>query len=256
MLTQLSVVEIAETIVGADRAFVERVRALDDACRGRGIFLTFQTDMRLFREVFLHLNDPRAHLSPLLDASIADLSEARWILGKNEAGEVVTTQAFRFYPDDGSTSYDRWLSLRMFYDRPEQDAPPDESCVLTGEAVDVNRRLRCWLASGGTWVHADHRGPDLGGVHLSELLPRLSRTLGMRMYGAAQATTSGIRPKLATAGIAERYGYKRIAPLLVHTREQKSADFLFLTMPRDEMESDARDFHARLTAGRAVRAAG
>jgi hypothetical protein len=256
MLSRLSVVDAASAMAPGDADFVSRVRALDDACRRRGITLTFQTDMRLFREVFLNLNDPRAHLSPLLDASVADLAEARWILGQDADGQVVTTQAFRFYPDDGTTSYDRWLTLRMFYDRPEEAAGPEEACVLTGEAAEANRRLRCWLASGGTWVHADHRGPDRDGIHLSELLPRLSRTLGMRQYPEAEATTSGIRPKLASAGVAERYGYKKIAPLLVHTRDRQPADFLFLWMPRGEMEADARTFHQRLTAGRDVRAAG
>jgi hypothetical protein len=254
MLLSMSVVDAAARISDDDGVFVEHVRALDDACRRRGITLTFQSDMRLFRDVFLNLNDPRAHLSPLLDASVSDLSEARWILGQDAQGQVVTTQGYRFYPDDGTTSYDRWLSLRMLYDRPEE-APPGESCVLTGEAAAINRKLRSWLASGGTWVHPDHRGPDRDGVYLSELLPRLSRTLGMRQYPQAEATTSGILPKLAKAGIAERYGYKAISPMLVYTRDVQATEMLFLSMPRGEMERDALNFHARLTAVQVFQAA-
>lgn len=254
MLLSMAVVDAAILVSGADEAFVDQVRALEGACRRRGITLTFQNDMRLFREVFLNLRDPRAHLSPLLDAQVSDLSEARWILGTDAEGQVVTTQAYRFYPDDGSTSYDRWVSLRMLYDRPEE-APPGLSCTPIGEAAEVNRKLRCWLASGGTWVHPDHRGPDSHGVHLPERLPRLSRTLGMRQYPMAEATTSGVLPQLAKAGIAERYGYKSVVPSLTYCRGGRTSDMLFLWMPRQEMERDARSFRARLSAVPVYRAA-
>jgi hypothetical protein len=253
MLSHLTVVDAATQIAGGDHLFANQALAFDDACRRRGVSLTFQTDMHLFRSTFLGLGDPRAHLSPLLDAAWSDLRLARWFLGRDARGRTVATQAFRLYPDDGTTSYDRWCDLRMYYDHPEERE--DEICVVVDEAVGVNRELRCWLSSGGTWVHPDLRGPDEEGFHLSQLLPRLSRLIGMRMFPQAEATTAGIRPKLAGAGVADRYGYRNIEPMIIHTQQGSPADFLFLWMPRGEVEADALHFHERLTAGRYSRAA-
>jgi len=255
MLLDLSVVDAARSVARGDTEFVARIRAIDDACRRRGVFLTFQMDMHLYREVFLHLNDPRAFLSPLFDARTNDLSEARWLLGRDADGQVIATQAYRFYPDDGSTSYDRFVSLRMFHERPEESAAPDEACAPIDGAIEPNRKLRCWLTSGGLWVHPKFRGPDMFGLHLSELMPRLSRAIGMRQYPSAPAITGVVNTALAKAGVDRRYGHQHMAPMVTYTRNQRPWEMLFVWTERDEVERDAWAFDAQLKSVRAYQAA-
>ncbi|MBM3548472.1 MAG: hypothetical protein FJX54_16110 [Alphaproteobacteria bacterium] len=255
MLLTLSVVDAARQIAGDDAAFIARVAALDGACRRRGVQLTFQNDMHLYREVFTHLNDPRAFLSPSFDARTNDLSEARWLLGRDADGQVVSTQAYRFYEDDGSTSYDRFVSLRMFHHRPEETAAPDEACAPIDDAIEPNRHLRSWITSGGTWVHPKFRGPDAFGIHLSELLPRLSRAIGMRQYTQAAAVTGLVSVNLAKAGVGQRYGHKHIAPMITYSRDQRPWSMFYVWTDRDEVEVDSCEFDAQLKSARAYQAA-
>ncbi len=223
-----------------------RLSALEAMCLARGIRLGFHSDMHAFKRTMGAIDDRYAHVSPLLDCDTADLAHARWILGRDARGEVVATQAFRFYPDDGTDALERWTSLRMFYDRPEA-APADESCVLAGRAAEANRGIRAWIHSGGTWVRKDHRGPDAHGMHLSEVLPRISRQIGMEMFPAAEAVQAGCTPRLAEAGVAQRYGYRRLCPVLRHARGGQVEEFIFLWMTREEMREDARAFHFKLS---------
>ena len=223
-----------------------RLSALEAMCLARGIRLSFHADMHEFKSVMGRIDDKYAHVSPLLDCDTADLAHARWILGRDARGEVVSTQAVRFYPDDGTDALERWTSLRMFYDRPEM-APEDESCILAGRAVEANRGIRAWIHSGGTWVRKDHRGPDAHGMHLSEVLPRISRQIGMAMFPAATAVQAGCTPRLAEAGVALRYGYRRLCPILRHARGGQVEEFIFLWMTREEMHEDARAFHLKLS---------
>lgn len=239
-------IETASDLLPGRDDLLIRLAAMEAMCLARGIRLSFHSDMRAFKRTMAAIDDKYAHVSPLLDCDTADLSHARWILGRDAKGEVVSTQAFRFYPDDGTDAYDRWTSLRMFYDRPET-APPGESCVLAGRAVEANRGIRAWIHSGGTWVRKDHRGPDQHGLHLSEVLPRISRQIGMAAFPEAEAVQAGCTPRLAEAGVAQRYGYRRLCPMLTHTRAGGVEQFIFLWMDRAEMEEDARAFHLRLS---------
>ena len=65
MPSQLNVVDAAARIAGGDRLFLQQVGAFDDACRRRGVRLSFESDMTLFRSTFLGLGDPRAHAQVL-----------------------------------------------------------------------------------------------------------------------------------------------------------------------------------------------
>lgn len=166
-----------------------RLSALEAMCLARGTRLSFHDDMRQFKSVMGRIDDKFAHVSPLLDCDTADLTHARWILGRDSRGEVVSTQAFRFYPDDGTDALERWTSLRMFYDRPET-APEGESCILAGRAVEANRGIRAWTHSGGTWVRKDHRGRMFTGCTFPRCCPGSARSSAIRGTGGSRSSSS------------------------------------------------------------------
>jgi hypothetical protein len=143
----------------------------------------------------------------------------------------------------------------MFHERPEESAKRDEACALIDDAIEPNRQLRSWLTSGGLWVHPKFRGPDALGLHLSELMPRLSRALGMRQYPQATAITGVVSTALAKAGVDRRYGHKHMAPMVAYTRDRRPWEMYYVWTPRDEVERDSRAFDVQLKTVRAYQAA-
>jgi hypothetical protein len=180
----------------------------------------------------------RRHWAPLLPQFRPDtegLSEdnAFCILGRNAAGEVVATQAARFYDISASNLHRESESLRLFYG--SGATPPDAACRIR---APVARKIRGYVAySGSGWYRPDYRG-----LQLSAILPRISRAYALARWNT-QTTVSFINVGLVERGIAARYGYTRLDGE-VRLRNVFAADFkgVVAWMPREELISDVRRF--------------
>lgn len=204
------------------------------AARLRGLDLYLAS----FEELAAVNRENRQHWAPLLPqfrAGADGLSEdtAFCILGRNAAGEVVATQAARFYDISASNLQRESESLRLFYGSGEK--PPDAACRIR---APIARKIRGYVAySGSGWYRPDYRG-----VQLSAILPRISRAYALARWNT-QTTVSFINVGLVKKGIATRYGYTRLDGE-VRLQNVFAADFkgVVAWMPRDELVSDVRDF--------------
>jgi hypothetical protein len=204
------------------------------AARLRGLDLYLAS----FEELAAVNRENRQHWAPLLPqfrAGADGLSEdtAFCILGRNAAGEVVATQAARFYDISASNLQRESESLRLFYGSGEK--PPDAACRIR---APIARKIRGYVAySGSGWYRPDYRG-----VQLSAILPRISRAYALARWNT-QTTVSFINIGLVKKGIATRYGYTRLDGE-VRLQNVFAADFkgVVAWMPRDELVSDVRDF--------------
>jgi hypothetical protein len=204
------------------------------AARKRGLDLSFAS----FEELAAVNLANRQHWAPLLPQfrpGMPGLGEdtAFCILGRNAAGEVVATQAARFYDLSASNLQHESESLRLFYG--SGPTPPDATCRIR---TPVARSIRGYVAySGSGWYRPDYRG-----LQLSAILPRISRAYALARWNT-QTTVSFINVGLVQKGIAARYGYTRLDGE-VRLRNVFAADFkgVVAWMPRDELVSDIRHF--------------
>lgn len=204
------------------------------AARLRGLDLYFAS----FEELAAVNAENRQHWAPLLPqfrAGADGLNEdtAFCILGRNAAGEVVATQAARFYDISKSNLQREAESLRLFYGSAEK--PADAACRVR---APIAKKITGYVAySGSGWYRPDYRG-----IQLSAILPRISRAYALARWNT-QTTVSFINVGLVKRGIAARYGYTRLDGE-VRLQNIFAADFkgVVAWMPQDELVSDVRHF--------------
>src|SRR3546814_17758568 len=73
--------------------------AADKAARDRGVTLSLSTDFELLREVNARNHGSWHGLAPSFDCAYGGIDGncGFWILGRDNSGEIVTTQAARFF---------------------------------------------------------------------------------------------------------------------------------------------------------------
>lgn len=204
------------------------------ATRIRGLDLSFGS----FEELAAVNLKNRQHWAPLLPqfrAGADGLSEdtAFCLLGRNAAGEVVATQAARFYDISKSNLQRESESLRLFYGAGER--PPQAACRIR---APIAKKIKGYVAySGSGWYRPDYRG-----LQLSAILPRISRAYALARWNT-QTTVSFINVGLVDKGVAARYGYTRLDGE-VRLQHVFAADFkgVVAWMPREELVSDAQHF--------------
>lgn len=212
--------------------------AADKAARDRGLYLSLSTDFELLREVN-RMNLKHWHgLAPSFDAGFGGINAdcGYWLIGRNEDGDIVSTQAAHFY-DMGSESLQDYLhSLRLFYPKPEQQKNPGESCSVTSpSAAAISGRV---VFSGSTWIHPDYRGRAL-----PKILPRLSRALALTRWNT-DYTISLVTQALVEKGVAKAYGYTRVEPGVEWLGSSVSPRYMgcLVWMPRSELLEDIARF--------------
>ena len=136
------------------------------------------------------------------------------ILGRDQSGEIVATQAERLYDWTGSTFKIEAESLRLFYADPDVQKAATESCSVTARAADkITGRV---AYSGGVWYRPDYRR-----LQLTEILPRIGRAYAFALwnfdYLAALITPQNIRK-----AFDRRAGYREIEPESVIMRNSPS----------------------------------
>lgn len=175
--------------------------AAERAVRQRGVRLEFgsfddlvETNRRNFRSW--------SQLNRAFDASVAPIPRDRafCILGRDRHGEVVATQAARFYDIGDECIGDVMQSLRLFFpDTLTPEIAAREMCEVTAPAA---RRIRGRVVySGGGWYH-----PDFRGCSLSALLPRMSRAYAYARWNS-DYTVTWVVEALIRKGVLARYGY-------------------------------------------------
>lgn len=213
------------------------------AARQRGLRLSLEQD---FSELAALNRQHRASwhaLAPSFDPRHGGIAPdtAFWLRGIDADGEVVATQAARFY-DFGSTSLGQHLSdLRLFYPAPAQQAMPGESCAAPAQAALLHGRT---TLSGATWV-----APAWRGRGLASILPRLSRLLALTRW-QSDLTFSFVADTLLARGLAATYGYRNIAPGMRWLAGDGSVLFAgaLVWLPRADLLQDLAGFCAQLNS--------
>jgi hypothetical protein len=158
------------------------------------------------------------------------------ILGRDQEGEVVATQASRLFEStDADTLHDIATSSRMFYDDPQRTKNPDERCEVTA-AIARSIRGRIGL-NGAVWYH-----PTFRKRQLAMIIPRITRayaytrwkidySMGLAMEGPAKG------------GVIDRVGYPhREWDLRLYNAPNGNPRCCFGWMTAEELLADLGDF--------------
>jgi len=173
------------------------------AARARGVALAFGSmqDLMLVNAVNFDTWGP---VFPGFDPAYNDLTPENsfCFLGRNARGEVVATQAGRFY-DWTSTNYaEQARSFGLIYRDPVSQRLPDERCEVTALAAKGIDGLVFY--SGGAWYR-----PDFRGVGLVEILPRMARALAYARWNA-RCTITMMAEHNVKKGVFPRNGYHNL----------------------------------------------
>jgi hypothetical protein len=208
----------------------------DLAARSRGVYLHLHADL----EGLVELNRRMANwgsLTPIFrpEFGLVKLDSAFWIEGRTAAGEVVATQAARFYQWPESNIAEEFGSLRAFYAEPAPHRAAGETWTVT--APCASRIAGRVVFSGAGWYR-----PDFRGTGLSSILPRISRAYAFTRWNS-DVTISMVDPVLTRKGVVRSYGYSRVekeVKLTASFRGDTSFDLVW--MPRDEMLADLETY--------------
>jgi hypothetical protein len=214
----------------------------DAAVRERGVSLSFVPISEIVR---VNAENPKSWgaFTPILDTRIARLAPDRsfCLMGSSPLGQIVTMQAARLYDCAEQSLSDLADSHALYYGGdpwPGGDAP---TCRLTSPiAASLSGKL---LYSGALWVH-----PGWRGQHLSAILPRISRVLGLGRWGT-DFTFTFVSDQIAASKLFPLYGYHRIEPgYSIHSGEVTTYRGSLVWMNRDELVADMNDAVSRYLA--------
>jgi hypothetical protein len=176
------------------------ILSADTAARARGVFLSFAG---LDELVSINRANSKSWrpLLPVFDPNCGLFAptSAFCLLGRNDAGEVVVTQAARFFDWEGTSLHEEATSLRLLYREPE-------AWRQVGEAVEVTapsaRTITGKVAyTGAHWCRRDFRGKGLPAI-----TPRIARALAIAFWDIEVACTLMVEDVFAR-GVARRAGY-------------------------------------------------
>lgn len=212
----------------------------DKAARDRGVYLSLSTDFELLREVNARNQGSWHGLAPSFDCAYGGIDETCgfWLIGRDETGAIVSTQAARFFDTGDETLGDYLRSLKLFYPRPDEQKLPQESCSVQSPSAELIRGPIVY--SGGTWIHPDYRKRQM-----PTILPRISRALALTLWDT-QFTFSMVSHALVQKGVAKAYGYRNIEPGIrwMNSDSELRLDGTLVWMGRAEQLADMRQFDA------------
>lgn len=185
-------------------------------------------------------SDTWAPLFPTYHPSFCRLSagNAICLLGRNDSGDVISTQVARLF-DWSLTSYRTEAeTLRLMYDDPHRDAVLHEKCIVTAASAD---RLRGRIAyAGGVWYRPDYRGRGLQAI-----IARIARALGIALWNIDFAIANVAEPTIRR-GFHQRIGFRHVewSVNFLNTR-LGSFNSALLWMDRSEVINDLVEFSDR-----------
>jgi hypothetical protein len=176
------------------------VLAADTAARRRGVFLSFATLDELVA-INAANSDTWRPLLPLFDPRRGGFGahSAVCLLGRNDAGDVVLTQAARLFHWRGTSLLDHATSLQLLYREP--DAWRSE-----GEAVEITAPSARLLSGRVAFTGAHWCRPDFRSRGLSAITPRIARALAIALWDV-EFTCTFMAQDVFSRGVARRAGY-------------------------------------------------
>jgi hypothetical protein len=217
----------------------------DTAARERGVTLHFASLQELV-DINRANSDSWLPLLPFFDPEVGGVTAETGfaILGRDKDGQVVATQAARFYDWTNSTLIEEARALRMFYAEPEAAVARGDRCEITAPAATaISGRV---VFSGAGWYRRDYRGKGL-----ALILPRMSRAYAFTRWNT-DFTISFMADAVLAGGMADRTGYTKIEPacveLMVPPLEMRCN---LVWMPTPEMIADLETVMASSTRSEA-----
>jgi hypothetical protein len=212
----------------------------DKAARERGVSLSLNADFEYLRSINNANKDSWDSLAPSFNTAYNTLDDHNGfcIIGRNEAGDVVSTQAARVYDLTGSTLADCVSSFRFFYSDPATMCDAGETCSFTApSAARLTGRI---VFSGSTWIHPDYRKRGLPAI-----LPRISRALALTRWDT-DYTISFVKYILVEKGVARAYGYRNVERALEWRAPDGRMRYqgALIWMDRQELLADMQRFPA------------
>jgi hypothetical protein len=201
-----------------------------------GVTLSFGT-----AQDYLDANEANADTwTPLisaLDARFHEFDETKsfFILGRNQAGEVVACQAGKFLEWDGTSFKDECESMRFLYTDPQSMKLPGETWKISSLAAKGATGRVAY--SGAAWYRPDFRRKGL-----VEYLPRLSRAMAKGLWDS-DVTVTVMMEKNVKKGVFPRNGYRNLEWEIDATNgRQGTLRYAFLWTKTDEMVEDLEQF--------------
>jgi hypothetical protein len=122
------------------------------------------------------------------------------LVGRNQHGDPVATQAIRIFDMRNSNVKIAAERLSLLYANPDRDKLPGESCVVT--APDAESISGYVSLGGAVWYR-----PDFRRLQLADLLPRISRVLCTAHYNVDNHIALYSKENIAKA-LHTRGGFK------------------------------------------------
>jgi hypothetical protein len=203
----------------------------------RGIRLSFESLDTLLDVNKLHA-DTWLPITPTYDARFwaGDEENAFAIVGRNDSGEIVATQAVRVFDWSSKTSFGQEAeALRIFYLDPDRHALPGESCEVTAKAAHlVTGRV---ALSGGIWFRPDYRGRRLTG-----LMVRMGRAYAVGAYDI-RWNTAVMTESVYARGLSRQVGHTSVDQWLEWRNsrlgEHVRLHFMWMSVPEVLADLDA-----------------
>jgi hypothetical protein len=215
--------------------------AANREARDRGVTFVLKRD---FRELFA-LNEKHRdcwyRLAPVFDPEFNTVppEEAFWLAGYDEAGDIVATDATRYYDWSQTDLATEFAALRLWYNEPERWRMPSEECRITAAAG--------WLITGrSTFSGCIWCRPDFRGRGLSSIMPRINRTVALALWGI-DFNFGFVENFIIETGLLEQYGFSNHAPGVAFRNGPKGdMDMHLIWLRRDEIIADLARWLAQL----------
>ena len=214
-----------------DRALMAVIEGTDAECFAHGIQITLQDDFDHLRQVNDRLD--KLPLTPNFDPRRTAIGPVNglWMKGVDLSGEVVLTQAARFYDLRDTTLALLHQSLHAFYDDPATQAEEGETCRCDAPATHFITGRVCY--HGELWLERRYRSKGLTKA-LSRLLMALVllRWQPDYLFGMAQ-------PGICRRGVGARYGYRNMQPhgMIWSVPSTGTLDEWIIWNSRDDLEA-------------------
>jgi hypothetical protein len=174
--------------------------AADTAARQRGVHLSFASLDELVT-INRANSDSWRPLLPVFDPACGefDAGSALCLLGRDQAGHVVLTQAARLFAWHGTSFHDEATSLRLLY----RDV---RAWARDGEAVSVTAPSARLLTGAVAFTGAHWCRPDFRDKGLPSITPRIARALALGLWNIDYTCTI-MAKDIYSRGVARRAGY-------------------------------------------------
>lgn len=179
------------------------------AIRDRGVLLSFASFDDLVRINHQNLST-WAPLLPTFHPAYCHLDQGNsfCMIGRNQAGDIVSTQAARKFDWQRTDFKAEAESLRMLYDDPDKGALPGERCIVTAPGARVIAGRIAYM--GGVWYRPDFRGRGLQAI-----VARIARAYAVGLWNI----------DFAVANVAEANFARGFHIQIGHTHVEWAADF-------------------------------